>query len=137
MHKQLNDVDRDHAARQRSYLHEELGPGGGALHHAIHHTDESLTLTHLQQRKERMIQTQTHIEISPPHPPGLAFQETGEGGSPWGFQHSLSGLTHCSPLVNSISGPALKLPLRKSHGRELGGHCALAPSSEEALPQGA
>ena len=66
MHKQLkNGVDGDHAARQRSYLHEELGPGGGVLHHAVHHTDESLTLTHLQQRKEQTIQTQTHRETSP------------------------------------------------------------------------
>lgn len=35
------------------YLHVELGPRGGVLHHSVHHTDQSLALTHLQQtRKE-------------------------------------------------------------------------------------
>lgn len=36
-----------------SYLHVQLGPRGGVLHHSVHHTDQSFALTHLRQtRKE-------------------------------------------------------------------------------------
>lgn len=71
-----------HAARQRSYLHEDLGPGGGVLHHAIHHTDESLALTHLQRRKEWTIQTRTPAELSPHLLPGLTSPEQERAARP-------------------------------------------------------
>lgn len=36
------------------YLHVELGPRGGALHHPVHHSDEGLALAHLRHTgKER------------------------------------------------------------------------------------
>lgn len=47
------------------YLHEEVGPGGGAPHHAVHHTDESLALTHLQRREERRVRTQAPARHRP------------------------------------------------------------------------
>lgn len=71
MHKQLRWHRQDHAGSgQRPYLHEELGPGGRAPHHTVHHADESLALTHLQQRKEWTTDGSLgpgDARISPPH----------------------------------------------------------------------
>lgn len=100
-------------------MHEELGPGGRVSHHAVHHTDESLTLTHLQQRKEQTTPTQSRTETSPLHPADICLCSLSRGQQR--ASSTLLGLTYCTLLVNSLSGPALKLPLRKGHGRELGG----------------
>ena len=44
----------DGKAAVMSYLHVQLSPRGGALHHSVHHTDQSLALAHLwQTRKEK------------------------------------------------------------------------------------
>jgi hypothetical protein len=102
-------LTRGHAGRQRPYLHEELGPGGGVLHHSVHHTDESLTLTHLQQRREWMIRTQSHIRVSPPHPPMLVCRKQGKAVA-LGASRTLYLTSPSLALVNSVSGPALTLP---------------------------
>lgn len=75
-------------------MHEELGAGGGALHHAVHHTDQSLALTHLRQREERAAQVQPSRGL--PH--ALWAPGAVEGGSSWGLQHPLCSrpsLTRC------------------------------------------
>ena len=88
-------------------MHEELGAGGGALHHAVHHTDQSLALTHLWQREERAAQMQS-TRGSSPCLPGL--QETAEGGSSsWGLQHPLCSrpsLTRCELWFRTSSKAA-------------------------------
>lgn len=43
---------------------------------------------------------------------------------PPGASSTLSALARHSPAMNSDSGPAPKLPMRKGHGREAGGHVA-------------
>ena len=45
---------------------------------------------------------------------------------PPGASSTLSALAHHSPAVNSGSGPRLKLPMRKGHGRQAGGRRGLA-----------
>lgn len=108
MHKQLSEAGGDHAARQRSYLHEELGPGGGVLHHAVHHGDESFALTHLQQRKEWTDGSHSDPCTGKLSQPSCAdFPEAGTGSSPWGQPPALP--------ADTTSGPALTMPTRKGH----------------------
>lgn len=38
--------------RPGPYLHVELSPGGGGLHHPVHHTDQGFALAHLRQTGE-------------------------------------------------------------------------------------
>lgn len=75
-----------HAVRLRSYLHEELGPGGGVLHHVVHHSDECLALTHLQQRKERMIHSHTWATRSPQAACLRYFPGTVKSSNSWDLQ---------------------------------------------------
>lgn len=37
------------ARRPEAYLHVELSPRGGGLHHPVHHTDQGFALAHLRQ----------------------------------------------------------------------------------------
>lgn len=106
-------IDRDHAARRRSYLHEELGPGGGVLHHAVHHTDESLALTHLQQRKERTDCSHSDPLRKLPASPCACSRKQGRAAA-LGLQHLCLASPPLAP-VNSVSEPAPMLPQRKGH----------------------
>lgn len=58
----------DGRAAVMSYLHVQLSSRGRALHHSVHHTDQSLTLAHLwQTRKEkikRLVETMS-LHFSP------------------------------------------------------------------------
>lgn len=38
----------------KAYLHVELSPRGGALHHPVHHTDQGFALAHLRQTGKEM-----------------------------------------------------------------------------------
>jgi len=38
-----------HGPRPEAYLHVELSPRGGGLHHPVHHTDQGFALAHLRQ----------------------------------------------------------------------------------------
>lgn len=89
-------IDRIVLAGRGPYLHEEVGPGGGALHHSVHHADESLALAHLQRRKERTIHSALATAVSP-HPPVALCRKQGRGSCLGGAPAPCSRPCHLSP----------------------------------------
>lgn len=75
-----------------------------------------------------------------PSPAWAHFPGTGKGSSSWGLRLPLLDLTHRSPLMSSVPGPALKVPRGEAIEGGLGTAvpCSLAkrPPCPVTLPLG-